>query len=53
MGRPALNGTPVLVRFPPDVPARIDALVGTYQRAEFIREAVERELARREAEASR
>jgi Arc/MetJ-type ribon-helix-helix transcriptional regulator len=51
MGRPSLKVTPVLVRLPADVPARIDALVGKQRRAEFIREAVERELARREKEA--
>lgn len=48
MGRPSLNVTPVLVRLPQDVPERIDALVGKNKRAEFIREAVEKELARRE-----
>jgi predicted DNA-binding protein len=51
MGRPALNITPVLVRLPADMPDRIDALVGKQKRAAFIREAIERELARREAEA--
>ncbi|MFD2248970.1 hypothetical protein ACFSJ2_01580 [Pseudochelatococcus lubricantis] len=35
---------------PDDVPDRIDALVGKQKRAEFIREAVERELKRRERE---
>lgn len=48
MGRPALNVKPILVRLPDDVPDRIDALVGKNRRAEFIREAVERELKRRE-----
>ena len=48
MGRPTLHVTPVLVRLPNGVPDRIDALVGKQKRAEFIREAVERELKRRE-----
>ena len=48
MGRPSLNVTPVLVRLRDDVPKRIDALVGKQKRAEFIREAVELELGRRE-----
>jgi predicted DNA-binding protein len=39
---------PTLVRLPADVPERIDALVGKNKRAEFIREAVEKELERRE-----
>ncbi|NIJ57261.1 Arc/MetJ-type ribon-helix-helix transcriptional regulator [Pseudochelatococcus lubricantis] len=50
MGRPPLNVKPILVRLPDDVPDRIDALVGKQKRAEFIREAVERELKRRERE---
>lgn len=48
MGRPPLNMTPTLVRFPSDVLARIDALVGDKHRAEFIREAVTAEISRRE-----
>ena len=48
MGRPPLNVKPTLVRLPADVPERIDALVGKNRRAEFIREAVETELIRRE-----
>lgn len=43
-----MNVTPVLVRLRDDVPGRIDALVGKQKRAEFIREAVDRELERRE-----
>lgn len=35
------------VRLPPEVIEQIDALVGTYGRAGFIREAVEAELKRR------
>ncbi|WP_395326962.1 YlcI/YnfO family protein [Novosphingobium sp. BL-8H] len=38
----------VPVRLPPEVVDKVDALVGTYGRAAFIREAVERELERRE-----
>lgn len=53
MGRPPLNVTPVLVRLPDDVPGRIDALVGKQKRAEFIREAVEAELVRREKAAKK
>lgn len=37
-----------LVRLPEDTGARIDALVGPHRRAVFIREAVEKELARQE-----
>lgn len=51
MGRPPMNVTPILVRLPNDVPERIDALVGKNRRAEFVREAVERELVRREKQA--
>jgi predicted DNA-binding protein len=36
------------VRISPEMLARIDALIGPGQRAAFIREAVERELERRE-----
>ncbi|MDO9416982.1 hypothetical protein [Pararhizobium sp.] len=48
-----MNVTPVLVRLPDDVPGRIDALVGKQKRAEFIREAVEAELVRREKAAKK
>lgn len=48
MGRPPLHLTRVPVRLSPEALARIDALVGTYGRAGFIREAVEREIERRE-----
>jgi len=50
MGRPPLKVTPVLVRLQEDVPGRIYALVGKQKRAEFIRDAVDRELKRRERE---
>ncbi|GAB5506749.1 MAG: hypothetical protein Rhirs2KO_19120 [Rhizobiaceae bacterium] len=48
MGRPPLNVKPVLVRLPEEMPQRIDALVGKNRRAAFIREAIEKELNRRE-----
>lgn len=38
----------MIVRLPADLPERIDALVGKNRRAEFIRDAVERELKRQE-----
>lgn len=50
MGRPPLNMTATLVRFSDETLARIDDVVGNKQRAKFIREAVEKELARLEAE---
>lgn len=46
MGRPPI-GKFTAVRLPPETLARIDALVDPGKRAEFIREAVERELKRR------
>lgn len=46
-----MNVKPILVRLPDNVPERIDALVGKNRRAEFIREAVESELKRREKSA--
>ena len=50
MGRPPLNNKPVLVRLPEEALEKIDELVGTYGRAKFIRDAVEKELALREKE---
>lgn len=54
MGRPPLSKKsvtkPTLVRLTEDVAARIDALAGPNKRAEFIREAVARELRRQEKE---
>lgn len=52
MGRPPLNVKPVLVRMSQEAIDRIEGLVGRNKRAEFIREAVEKELKRREAEGS-
>ncbi|APY13102.1 hypothetical protein BKD02_01210 [Brucella sp. 09RB8910] len=48
MGRPPLNVKPILVRLPVDVVERIDAIISNGRRAEFIREAVQNELDRRE-----
>jgi predicted DNA-binding protein len=48
MGRPALGNIGTHVRLSAEAMARIDALVGQKRRAQFIREAVEAELARRE-----
>ena len=48
MGRPPLNNKPILVRLPEEALGKIDELVGTYGRAQFIREAVEAEIERRE-----
>lgn len=52
MGRPPLklNTETVVttIRITADVAARIDALVGPNKRGEFIREAIDRELDRRE-----
>jgi len=51
MGRPPI-GKFTAVRLAEQVLIRIDALVGKGKRAAFIREAVDRELDRREAEKS-
>lgn len=48
MGRPTLNVKATLVRLPNGTAERIDALVGNHRRAAFIREAVEKELKKRE-----
>jgi len=48
MGRPPMQVRPTVVRLAEDALARIDAIAGPNKRAEFIREAVERELKRRE-----
>jgi len=47
MGRPSI-GKFTAVRLPPETLERIDALVAPGKRAEFIREAVDAELNRRE-----
>ena len=51
MGRPPLGIISTTVRLPKAVLEKIDALLGENRRAQFIREAVEMELARREAPA--
>lgn len=51
MGRPPMNVKPMVVRLPEGMAERIDAVAGENRRAEFIREAVEKELKRREAKA--
>jgi hypothetical protein len=48
MGRPPLGNKATQVRLPQNVMDRIDALMGGNRRAQFIREAVEAELERRE-----
>jgi hypothetical protein len=48
MGRPPLGNKPTLVRLSEEVRERIRELVGEQGMAAFIREAVERELKRRE-----
>lgn len=52
MGRPRINEEQTPARFPEGTLARIDELLGAREkRADFIREAVEREIARRERRA--
>jgi hypothetical protein len=51
MGRPPLNVKDIKIRLAPETRERIRALVGNYGIASFIREAIDRELARREADA--
>lgn len=53
MGRPPLGNKPTLVRLPEEARERIRALVGESGTAQFIRDAVERELKRREKEAEK
>lgn len=43
---------PILVRLPEGMPERIDTLVGKNKRAEFIRQAVEAALRKREKKAA-
>lgn len=49
MGRPPLNVKETKVRLTDEQRTRIEALVGTYGMAKFIREAIDRELERRES----
>ncbi len=46
MGRPPLNMKPTPVRIAPEMLAEIDAHVGTYGRAKFIRDAIAEKLER-------
>lgn len=48
MGRPPLNVKETKVRLTDEQRSRIEALVGTYGMSKFIREAIDRELERRE-----
>lgn len=47
-GRPGMDVKPTVIRLDEGQPERIDALEGPGKRAEFIRDAVEKELRRRE-----
>jgi Arc/MetJ-type ribon-helix-helix transcriptional regulator len=49
MGRPPLGNKSTHVRLPPELRARIEALVGKNRMGAFIREAVEEVISRREA----
>lgn len=49
MGRPPLNVKETKVRLTDEQRHRIEALVGPHRMAMFIREAIDNELARREA----
>lgn len=53
MGRPPLNVKPTVVRLTQEALDRIENAVGPNKRAEFIREAVDNELERREAATQR
>jgi metal-responsive CopG/Arc/MetJ family transcriptional regulator len=50
MGRPPSKLKPTVIRLSKEMMERIDAVAGEHRRAEFIREAVELELKRRERE---
>lgn len=51
MGRPPLGNKPTQIRLPEEIRERIREIVGVKGMAQFIREAVERELKRREKKA--
>jgi hypothetical protein len=54
MGRPPMNVKPTVVRLGEGVPERIDAVLEPKEkRADLIREAIEREIARREKQRER
>ena len=50
MGRPPLNVKSTNIRLPEGLGERIDKLVGRQRRAAFIREVLEREVARQEGD---
>ena len=50
MGRPPLNVKSTNIRLPESLGERIDKLVGRQRRAAFIREVLEREVARQEGD---
>lgn len=52
MGRPPLGNKPTQIRLPEEVRERIREIVGEKGMAQFIREAVEREMKRREKTAN-
>lgn len=47
MGRPKMDVKPTIVRLPEGVAEQIDAIAGKGNRADFIRQAIEREIKRR------
>ncbi len=49
LGRPPMNLKPLLVRVPEGTAERIDEIAGANRRGEFVREAIEREIKRRQA----
>ena len=53
MGRPPLSVEGIRVHLEKATVQRIDALVGTYRRSKFIREAIEKELRRLEKRPAR
>ena len=53
MGRPPLNVKPTMVRLTEETRQRIEAIAGPNRMAEFIRDAIESELTRRERELRR
>lgn len=52
MGRPPLNVKATMVRLPDGMAEKIDELAGKNRRAEFIREAIEHHIKRRERTAA-
>ena len=53
VGRPPLNVKPTMVRLTEETRQRIEAVAGPNRMAEFIRDAIEAELVRRERELRR